>query len=285
MTAGNVSFTLVENALDFMLSAAEHSAKDDARSLKYAVLHVAAAAELLLKARLEREHWSLLFSDPGKADQRKFSIGDFRSADFEDALDRLERIAGVTIAEKDKERLRRLRDVRNRLQHFAASVGKEEAVSLLVNTCGFCLDFCRTQLGIGPGSAHDAAMAQVVQQLGDFEEFVSERLKSVQPLLSAAPSVVWCPCCWQDALVVGDGQPHCAFCKHTTTPEELAELVGDGRADEVCLKCGSAALALAATGAHFAVGHCMNCAAENAFCLSCGHQYLGQWGDCPQCGE
>lgn len=285
MAADSVSFTLVENALDFMLSAAEHAAKDDARSLKYAVLHVAAAAELLLKARLEREHWSLLFSDAGKADQKRFAIGDFRSVDFEDAIDRLERIADVTIGKQEKEHLRKLRDVRNRLQHFAASVGKEEAVSLLVNTCGFCLDFCRTQLAIGPGSPHDAAMAQVVQHLGEFEKFVSERLKTMQPLLSGAPGVVWCPCCWQDTLIVGDGQPHCAFCGHSTSPEEVADSVGECRMDDVCLRCGTAALALLVTGAHFVVGHCMNCAAENAFCLSCGHQYLGKWGDCPQCGE
>ena len=285
MAANSVSFTLVENALDFMLSAAEHAGRDDARSLKYAVLHVAAATELLLKARLEREHWSLLFADVGRADQRKFVVGDFRSVDSEDAIARLESIAGVTLGTSEKEHLRRLRDVRNRLQHFAVSMGKEEAVSLLVATCGFCLDFCRTQLAIGPGSPHDSAVGQVVQHLGEFEKFVSERLKTVQSLLSRAPGVVTCPCCWQDTAIIGDGQPHCAFCRHSTTPEELAEIVGEGRADEACLKCGATALALAATGAHFAVGHCMNCAAENAFCLSCGHQYVGGWGDCPRCGE
>jgi hypothetical protein len=280
-----LSFTLVENALDFMLSAAEHAARDDARSLKYAVLHVAASAELLLKARLEREHWSLLFSDPGKADQRRFAAGDFRSADFDDAIDRLERIAGVVIDGDAKKHLRSLRDVRNRLQHFGASVGKEEAVSLLVATCGFCLDFLRTQIATGRNFPHDEIVARIAQHLGDFDRFVTERREAIQPLLSSALGVVDCPCCWHDTLVIGDGQPHCLFCGHTAAPEGLAETVGECRADEACLKCGAAAMAVLTTGTHFVVGWCMNCAAENAICLSCGHQYLGEWGNCPQCGS
>jgi hypothetical protein len=38
-----------------------------AQDLKYAVLHLQAAREVLLKVRLIREHWTLVFKNPDKA--------------------------------------------------------------------------------------------------------------------------------------------------------------------------------------------------------------------------
>ena len=52
---------LLENAFDYLLSAAEYASLKSPRSWKYAILHLVAGIELLLKARLQQEHWSLLF--------------------------------------------------------------------------------------------------------------------------------------------------------------------------------------------------------------------------------
>lgn len=49
---------IIENALDYVLSAAEHACKDNHRDLKYAVLHLFAGIELLIKARLALPDWS-----------------------------------------------------------------------------------------------------------------------------------------------------------------------------------------------------------------------------------
>jgi hypothetical protein len=49
-------------------------ARESSRDIKYAVLHLQAAAEVLLKARLFREHWDLVFNDPGKATPRRSGI-------------------------------------------------------------------------------------------------------------------------------------------------------------------------------------------------------------------
>ena len=57
-----LQLTLLDNALDFLLSAAEAVRRDEGhRSLKEAVLHLANGVELMVKARLAREHWSLIF--------------------------------------------------------------------------------------------------------------------------------------------------------------------------------------------------------------------------------
>ena len=63
-----LQLTLLDNALDFLLSAAEAVNRDEGpRSLKEAVLHLGNGVELLVKARIAREHWSLIFADVDKA--------------------------------------------------------------------------------------------------------------------------------------------------------------------------------------------------------------------------
>lgn len=49
------------------------------RHLKYAVLHLAAGVEVLLKARLQYEHWSLVFAQPGTATREALAEAPFRS--------------------------------------------------------------------------------------------------------------------------------------------------------------------------------------------------------------
>ncbi|MFJ5534146.1 hypothetical protein [Streptomyces sp. NPDC093261] len=74
-----VYFPPVRNGLDYLVSVVEHleagTERVSARDLKYAVLHLAAGAEVLLKARLQLEHWSLVFSDPAKARRSELEDG------------------------------------------------------------------------------------------------------------------------------------------------------------------------------------------------------------------
>src|SRR3989338_7974548 len=94
-----VSFTLLENGLDFILSAVEHlSGKPSKRELKYAVLHLYSGTVLVLKARLLREDWTYLFADPEKADEKLFNTGDFHGPNLNQCIERLEDI-GVEISE------------------------------------------------------------------------------------------------------------------------------------------------------------------------------------------
>lgn len=72
-----MKITLIENALDFILSALEHAQVDEARSLKYAVLHLSDGVDLVLKEKLRREHWSLLFADINKASESALTSREF----------------------------------------------------------------------------------------------------------------------------------------------------------------------------------------------------------------
>jgi hypothetical protein len=79
---------LVENAFDFLREAiAEFRDKP-----KYSIIHFCAAVELILKARLLREHWTLVLRQPEKADLVKFKTGDFLSISVKEAVLRLDNI-------------------------------------------------------------------------------------------------------------------------------------------------------------------------------------------------
>lgn len=94
----SVVSSLLENALDYFLSAAEYARQDDVRSLKYSLLHSVASIELVLKARLFKEQWPLIFADVDKADLSALKSGDFKSADSQTVIERLKKIATVRSA-------------------------------------------------------------------------------------------------------------------------------------------------------------------------------------------
>jgi hypothetical protein len=71
----NLFDELVLNAIDF----AQRSVKEVKRSPKYSMIHFSSALELFLKARLLREHWSLVVSRPETASLVTFRSGQFHS--------------------------------------------------------------------------------------------------------------------------------------------------------------------------------------------------------------
>ncbi len=87
--------------MDHLLSVVNHlSGEPEPQDLKYAVLHLQAAAEVLLKVRLIEEHWSLVFKNPGSARRDKFEASDFDSCGPNDAITRLREIVGKEVGEK-----------------------------------------------------------------------------------------------------------------------------------------------------------------------------------------
>jgi hypothetical protein len=103
---------LVENALQFLNQAIE----DFNIKPKYSVINFYTGLELLLKARLLHEHWSITVSK--EADWKKFNSGDFVSVSFDEILQRLEKIACTKIPDNSKIKFDAIRKSRNRMVHF-----------------------------------------------------------------------------------------------------------------------------------------------------------------------
>ena len=146
---GRFQLSLVENSLDFFLSAAEYAARDDPLSWKYSILHLADGVELLFKARLEREHWSLLFADINQASLEKLERGDFKSVDFEDTCRRLRQIALVEIDQRESEQLNELRRLRNKIRHYTTELNSRQLRGDILGVYVNLYSFLRIRRSIG----------------------------------------------------------------------------------------------------------------------------------------
>ena len=234
--AEKVHLSLMDNALDFLLSASEAVSRDPTpRNLKDAVLHVANGVELLVKSRLARKHWSLLFADVNRANRQNLGEGEFTSVDSERALSRLEQIVGVPIGQQSKDHLDALRKLRNRLTHFTANLEPQQANSLLATSMHFCVEFCVQQNMVTPDS--EGKLGEIHTNLTNLKGFVDTRMASISESLRYYSTVLKCPECWQEALGIDGGQIDCKFCRYKPDAQDLVDMLAEGRIED-CPECG-----------------------------------------------
>jgi len=283
----DIEFSLLENGLDFLLSAAEYSTRGDPRSLKYAVLHLDAAIELALKACLVKEHWSLLFANVDKANIGAMKSGEFVSVDLDSLLSRLRGAAKVHLTDDNEKKIRALHDLRNRIQHFAVRVKAETVKALLAFGSNFVLEFCSGQLSEDI-DAHQQMFSEVKEELVGFKEFVDERMAALRGQIEAAGDAVnWCPDCNQDTLVMGNGkEPYCIFCGEAKPTRAVAELITETEV-WTCPKCGEEALTLILLSNEEATHYCVFCGFSGQCheCPRCGQMYSGGGAICENCWD
>jgi hypothetical protein len=114
MTHHDIFNSLTRNAFDFL---GRGIAEFD-KAPKYSVIHFCSAVEMLLKARLMEEHWSLIVAKPDQANLAKFMAGDFISVTLEDARTRIRDVAGEDIGDDAYKSFRALANHRNKMVHF-----------------------------------------------------------------------------------------------------------------------------------------------------------------------
>ena len=222
----NVSFPPLENGLDYMESAVELLADTpDQRDLKYAVLHIAAAIEVLLKMRLEQEHWSLIFSKIDLATRERHTAGDFHSVTVDDAITRLQNVAGVSFLESELAVIKAIGQKRNRLQHLGLIDSSSAVRASTGEALNFLLSFIDRQFRGVVGRQTDpveAVLDRIRGHLAGIRELVEARLKELAPLLAEQDVVLECPLCLQPTLTLGE-ECRCLFCVYESSPAEMAE--------------------------------------------------------------
>jgi len=113
---------LTRSGFEFLLK----SIAEFKTSTKFSTIHFAAAIELFLKAKLMREHWSLLLDKPDQANKQKFFSGDAKTATPSQTLERLNNIAGVSIPQNYKDIFNAIAMHRNKMVHFAHTADTED---------------------------------------------------------------------------------------------------------------------------------------------------------------
>ncbi|MFI2764889.1 hypothetical protein ACH5A3_39675 [Streptomyces echinatus] len=249
-----LDFPPVRNGVDYLLSAVDLLGSDrmKPRGIKYAVLHLHAAAEVLLKTRLVREHWSLVFDDPGQATERAFRSGDFRSCTLAQAVVRLRNIAGITITAKENEALGDLGRDRNALQHYGlthnAHAVEARAGRVLDFLVRFLDDVLLPGLALEEANAIGADMVRVRDGLTGVRAFITQRLRRLRgDLQGREERTVRCPHCEQLAMVAEKEATWCVFCGAVATAKEMVVYMflngpGDEARTGICPRCAQHAL-------------------------------------------
>ncbi|CAM5576459.1 putative protein OS=Streptomyces aurantiogriseus OX=66870 GN=GCM10010251_58750 PE=4 SV=1 [Streptomyces aurantiogriseus] len=215
-------FPPLRNGADYLVSVVDHLTKDEVgpRDLKYAVLHLQAAIEVLLKERLSREHWTLVFSDPGQASFRRFHEGDFESCTTKQAVQRLRSIVGCDITDDERSALIALAADRNALQHYGLTQNAHAVEARAGRVLDFLYRFIHTELinpTIGtPDERLSYELNYVITGVRSIDAFVKQRMRRLRgDLKGHEPRTIDCPSCGQNALVLAASQPRhrCFFCE------------------------------------------------------------------------
>ncbi|MFE4631278.1 hypothetical protein [Streptomyces mirabilis] len=292
-----LDFPPVRNGIDYLASVVEHLDENESavgpRDLKYAVLHLQAAAEVLLKARLLHEHWSLVFKDPGIATRKAFENATFDSCSTTAAVARLRDIVGITIDKKETDALVALAKDRNALQHYGLTHNAAAVEARAGRVLDFLMSFLNEQLlPLLRGPEQEAASRDMILvELGvrNISSYVQLRLNRLRGELKGLErQTIRCPDCEQMTLVVTTGGGDCRFCgaswssgesfasdylRGLDEPDDLAELCP--QCDEYALVKG---VAFVDSPAVRDMLHCFSCTArytpeELVSCAGCSRSW------------
>ncbi len=289
---------LLENAIDYLREAVRRlEGEVDRQDLKYAILSLGAGLELLLKERLRREDWRLLFTDQSIAEEEIYLRGDFHSVHIWKTMDRLEEHAGVEISEVDRNHIANLRDRRNPLEHFRISQSREAVSSAASSALGFALDFVSRHLDEESMSQElREELEEIREALPELEEFVEHRLREVEGRIDDGDTVLTCPRCFQDTAIVGDGIS-CLFCGFANGIDEVERAAEDWIGSVL----GISEYRAIKEGGELPLYECPNCEQramvdrgpsgdiheeDRWICFACGVRWTDHGIDqCARCGE
>lgn len=120
---------------------------------KHAILNLHAGCLLLLKERLRQAHEAFVYHDIDRAGASLKKKGGgsrkpIRTVDFDQAMNRLENWAGVSLGADEKKTLRWLQTKRNEVEHFKFSLFRKEAEKHVSATVEFAYIFLRDELEV-----------------------------------------------------------------------------------------------------------------------------------------
>lgn len=236
-----VDFPPVENGIDYLRDVIVRLARRDAepvtpRDLKYAVLHLQAATEVLLKYRLSLEHWTLVLEklDLAKTSKNKqitrerFDSGDFLSCSPGETVMRLQNIVGVSIGAEEEEAIRSLAKSRNALQHYGLTDTEGTIEARTAEVLDFLIRFLDENLLPELQEEERDRVEDDVEfiraGLARIRAFVKQRMERLKDELAPLKGLtLQCPNCRQWALVAGGEEGTlCLFCPATLDPKLTA---------------------------------------------------------------
>lgn len=291
----SIACNLIENALDHLLLAGEQVSDGAPRLLKHSIANLADGIELTLKSRLELVGWQQLFSDPENAVRERFESGSFQSVSYPDVLKRLHE-NGVSVDPSQALAFAAVRRARNQIRHFAITLDRDTAISLVTRAYAAVLDFITQYFGEVHEDTPARMLAALRRLLGDLDDFVQSRLAQVNGLLEKQNYSfhVECHHCLQNTLYPEDGEVSCAFCGYRGSADDAIAAWVDaqyrGLSPKECMiaggdfidcpECGATTIPVEGRDCDPTV-QCLHCGESSALrdCIRCGNPTYGTMCD------
>ncbi|MGA3286739.1 MAG: hypothetical protein ABSD46_04880 [Bacteroidota bacterium] len=210
---------LIDNGLDFIVRAASDLVSDDLveeHQVKYSTIELYEGIELLLKARLAQEHWSLVVRDVDKYKRDSLEKGTFISVNFGTICDRLLSFCNVALDDGAYQSFDQLRSLRNRYIHFSCKESHTAVIAIQLKAWHHILRMLEEGF-LGEFNEDQIQLLNEAQQLMlHSDEYLDTRFGEVQSQIVKADVegllVAKCPMCGKPSLIIGDGSPACPVC-------------------------------------------------------------------------
>jgi len=218
---------LTKSAFEFLNKAID----EFETSSKFSTIHFATAIELFLKAKLMREHWSLILEKPDQADRAAFFRGNAKTVSPAIAVERLHKIAQISIPKEFKDTFETISKHRNKMVHFAHA-GEHEPANLTGQTkiaeeqCAGWLAI-KTLLTQWSGfKKYRTDIVRISAKMEGHRTFLERVFESKAEELgihrAAGLNIGKCPSCGFDAVKLGKQhgalvEADCAVCRYVGT--------------------------------------------------------------------
>ncbi len=311
---------IIESALEFIEHSCNIYNNDDLEQqtkLKHSTIELAAGIELLLKARLCQEHWSLIISNIDKYKEDDWDNGKFVSVGIEQSIERFKQILNMPIYKEAKNAILKLAQLRNKYVHFISRESKEYVTAIQLKAWHYILSLCEEKY-IKFSYAQQKKIENIKQKMLQHSEFLDARYEELkEEIEESVYPIITCPFCNKMALRVED-DVKCFICGgEFTTPTDYAEAIalnnhGYNTETAYCRECEEktcipvpeelreAAIEFLICrlniryepGMDFEPCYCISCGAiydqqEIMHCNSCGSAYFSDYDFslCPECLE
>lgn len=219
-----IELNLLDNGLDFIIEGIKptHRIWKDSNSengWKYSVLNVFSGIQLILKDRLRKEHWSLIFEDVSNANEHKLIQGDFASVNHNNIVKRLKGISNITI---DDTPINNLRKLRNKFEHFEVEIEVQECKQLIAKAIRELILFWNQNVLIYANEEQIKKFEQIKSITSEFDTYVQNMLiknkNKIEGLTkSKQGALVHCDKCSNHSFMIyldEKKQFECFVCEH-----------------------------------------------------------------------
>ncbi|WP_433574183.1 hypothetical protein [Nocardia brasiliensis] len=222
LDAAALEHDLTDNALAFLHRSVEGMRCDpeDPRTASFAIVDLAVAVEVLMKARLVRVDWTLICDRPARATAAEVMAGSAITIKPAKAVALLDESNVPITSSGLADRVSEVSRLRNRAIHFTLTMDGTLPIAVQASY-GRGLDFVlwflnsefREQVGQKTSDLVEDAIETLTTEVGHIEDLVEARMATIDDELDGADVCVECPRCRQPALMFIEGAPaRCAFC-------------------------------------------------------------------------